>query len=54
MSNNYSTLDTEELIKLSIDFIKVGVVLPEEIRIRLQELELLDVLEQKGTYEEQD
>lgn len=48
----YNTLSTEELIILTIDFVKVGQVLPSELKSRLVELELLEILDPTGATNE--
>lgn len=54
-SINYNNLNTESLINLVVDFIKVGQELPEEIKQRLIEQDLYTVLYPNGDkHEEQD
>lgn len=51
---SYRNLDTEALIHLAIDFVKVGQALPVELRDLLEELELLELLDPKGATDEED
>ena len=49
---SYNDLSITQLINLAIDFVKTEQPLPEEIRIRLHDLNLLTILDPQGVLNE--
>ena len=49
---NYTTLSNTALINLAIDYVKISQVLPAEVRTRLAELNLLQIIDPEGITDE--